>query len=263
MNIFIVSLKNNNPRRAKIKQVLEANDVPFEFFDAIDGRLGLPVQYENKIDRKKTKKRLYREMNDGEYACALSFAQLFEKIVREHISDTIILEDDAILTPDFFKLIKNKALEKSDIDMAFLFHYKCYVKKKQYFLNDIDIPYQKIAFMPVGATGFYINLSVAKALNNATKIVSHTADFPLALEISHKVVAFSKRIVQHPNTPCTQIKNRRYNKVFRKLSRRVLVLLGLQYFYNKQYYGNFVSFVKRTYLRRLGFYDNISYSIGD
>ena len=247
MRIFIISLKGSS-RRLKITTDLEAEHLPFEFFDAVDARTGVPPKYESRINRKAAARSFARPLSKEEFGVALSHALLYEKIVRENISDAIILEDDAILTADFFKLVKSSALEKSNIDMAFLYHYYCFARKKKYTLKDFI--YRKPLFMPFGAVGYYINDAVACTLKKHTQIIRWTADFPVALHCYHKVVAFQPRLVKHP-APLqkqTTIKTRpKINKV--NFRYRLEMLLGIGYFHSKHYYGSWWQFLQKVYGR--------------
>ena len=252
MRIFIVYLKGS-PRRLKIAADLEAVGLPFEFFDAVDARKGVPAQYKNRINRTRAKIRLLRKMTDVEFGCALSHALLYEKIVRENISDAIILEDDAILTADFVKIVKNNALEKSDIDMAFLYHNECCVRKKQYFLK--GIPYQKPVFMPCGTVGYYINLPVAKALHRATKTISYVADYPVSICKKFNTVSFYPLLIAHPHLEEKQslIMNTEPADFYayrNTLWYKLLIGSGLFYFCNRSYYGSFWRYLQQHHLRK-------------
>ena len=48
MKIFVISLIGSVERRERVKQ--ELNGVSFQFFDAINGREGLPESLEQRID---------------------------------------------------------------------------------------------------------------------------------------------------------------------------------------------------------------------
>jgi len=65
MKIFVISLKDLQYSRKKIESQMKKLGLNFEFFDAIDGRKGLPKKYEKYINRKNS-------LSDAEYGCALS-----------------------------------------------------------------------------------------------------------------------------------------------------------------------------------------------
>lgn len=75
----------------------------FEFVDAVDGRHGLDLQYEDQIDRVGTQRRIGYALTDAEFACALSHLNVYRRIVSENVAYALILEDDAI---PFFNLVQ-------------------------------------------------------------------------------------------------------------------------------------------------------------
>ena len=83
---------------------MKSLDLTFEFFDAIDGRQGLPNKYEKYVNRKNS-------LSDVEYGCALSHALLYKEIVDKKIPHSIILEEDCIIDNDFAKLVKGNYLQ--------------------------------------------------------------------------------------------------------------------------------------------------------
>ena len=51
MKIFVISLKDSKDRRKEMESQMKSLGLAFEFFDAIDGRQGLPNKYESMVDR--------------------------------------------------------------------------------------------------------------------------------------------------------------------------------------------------------------------
>lgn len=103
VKIYVVSLVNSD-RRHDFTSTLKKSDIPFEFFDAIDG-----ANSEHSVLRHyNEKKRLLRKnypLLSGEIGCFASHYLLWEKclITNEPI---IILEDDAYPTKDFLLVLK-------------------------------------------------------------------------------------------------------------------------------------------------------------
>lgn len=108
--IFIISLKNS-PRRDVIKQRMDGLNLAFKFFDATYGK-DLTEAELKEIDREFSQKRFStrKPMTLGEIGCAISHIRLYEYIVSQNIPTAIILEDDAIVSHDFEKIVL-KALE--------------------------------------------------------------------------------------------------------------------------------------------------------
>ncbi|OOY02725.1 glycosyltransferase family 25 protein [Thioclava sp. F28-4] len=106
--ILVISLQDAAKRRAMVSKQLEALGLSFKFFDAIDGRSGLPAAYESQVDRAGTEAYFGRPMSDGQYACALSHLAVYRQIVEEKLPGAIILKDDAILGDAFALFLREK-----------------------------------------------------------------------------------------------------------------------------------------------------------
>jgi glycosyl transferase family 25 len=113
--VFVISLTDAGERRARISEQLSALSIPFEFVDAIDGRSGLPAQYERMIDRAGTLVQERRGMSDAEYACALSHMSVYKRILDQNLPGAIVLEDDAILGAGFAAYRGARAYEHGDL----------------------------------------------------------------------------------------------------------------------------------------------------
>ena len=215
MKIFVVSLKSATDRRKQITDTMKKLGLEFEFFDAVDGRKGLPKKYEAMIDRELTKKR-FGEMSDGEYACALSHGLLYKKIASEKIKNVIVLEDDAIINEDFTTMIKNKLCEKSGCDFIPLNH--THTAKLPWGEREFLGKYKmiKIARMSKSTAGYYINLNAVKYMAQNTFPISYTADWGVNL-MHLNVRAIYPRIVKHPKIEYSSLEqNRKKPKVYYK-----------------------------------------------
>ena len=177
------------------------------------------------------------------------------ELLKKRIPHSIILEDDAILTNHFIPLNEVKILENESIDMGFLYHNQCRVTKKKHYLGSLN--YYKVAFMPFSTTAYYINLEVAKTLHRATRKISYTADFPIAINRLHHVVAFCPRVVRHPTVTKSQTYMNKESIPNKKNALMLYFCLG--YWCNKAYYGSFGAYLKRWYFHQ--FYQNASPNI--
>lgn len=113
--IFVVSLPDAYARKKVIVRQLQNLLLSYEFVRAIDGRTGLPRQYESMIDRLGTFTRLGRSMTDAEYACALSHMSIYKRVVDDNLPGAIVLEDDAILSPLFKEFIDVRGYEAGEL----------------------------------------------------------------------------------------------------------------------------------------------------
>lgn len=125
--VFVLSLPDCYERRSRISKSLYRLGLSFEFVDAIDGRNGLPKEYENQIDRLKTIK-AGRIMCDAEFACSLSHISIYRRIVEEKIEYALILEDDVKPLPSLIKYLSGRYFE--DAELTQLYYDKAYVRRK-------------------------------------------------------------------------------------------------------------------------------------
>ncbi|TDQ58070.1 glycosyl transferase family 25 [Mesocricetibacter intestinalis] len=109
--IFIISLKDS-PRRETIALRMQGLNIPFQFFDAVNGG-ELSEEQLNNVDYHFYPQRYAARhpLRRGEIGCALSHIGVYEHIVQNKINEAIILEDDAIVS-HYFERIVTDALRK-------------------------------------------------------------------------------------------------------------------------------------------------------
>lgn len=92
MKIFIVNLEGSVERRQSISLQCEKLGLPFEIFNAVDGR-----KFSQEELAAVTQKDCYA-VKPGEVGCALSHIYIYRKMIDEGIKTALILEDDALLS---------------------------------------------------------------------------------------------------------------------------------------------------------------------
>ncbi len=114
MKIFVISLKRSPERRAEIKRQLDALNVEFEFFDAIDGRAEPPHSlFKNYSYFKRLWFTSGRMPSKGELGVYASHYLLWEKCLKLN-EPIMVLEDDAVIQnifPSFISHIFDKVKE--------------------------------------------------------------------------------------------------------------------------------------------------------
>lgn len=103
--ILILTLDGDEARRQPLLDRLDAAGLAWQLFMGVDGRRGLPHEYLPLIDREAAQQRLHRPMTDGEFACALSHRTIYQTILDQGWAGAVVLEDDAILQPDFAEFL--------------------------------------------------------------------------------------------------------------------------------------------------------------
>ena len=125
--VIILSLEDAVERRAPLITGLETHDIPYEIWRAIDGRNGLPPEYETMIDRDAAREYLKRDMGNAEFACALSHHFIYLAVLERDLDMAVILEDDAIVDERFFRFLKT--VQTPDCDLLLLDHMRALVRR--------------------------------------------------------------------------------------------------------------------------------------
>jgi glycosyl transferase family 25 len=102
--ILVINLARAEIRRAKIRERLEAQGLAFEFVEAVDGRHIDPAAHPL-YDAERRRRVFGRDLTGGEIGCFLSHRSILERMVAERIEEVLVLEDDAILGPDFLAVL--------------------------------------------------------------------------------------------------------------------------------------------------------------
>jgi glycosyl transferase family 25 len=122
MNIYTISMKSSVARKTFHDQQARKYEVNIHYFDAVDGA-SLPDEKFNAL-----RYTYLRPLSKGEVGCFLSHKALWEKCVELN-EPIIILEDDAILSPNFMSAA-SQVLSQKNIDRVNLEGY--YPQKKTF-----------------------------------------------------------------------------------------------------------------------------------
>lgn len=98
--IFVISLKNASSRRKTIEKQLSELGIPFEWFDAVEGRLLTEQEIQNSCDVNAIRAAPHW-LTRGALGCALSHYSVYKQILERSIPYAIILEDDVFVQKEF------------------------------------------------------------------------------------------------------------------------------------------------------------------
>lgn len=193
--IFVVSLTDAHDRRESITRQFERHGLGFEFIDAVDGRNGLPTEYESRIDRVGARAKYKRDLSDAEFACALSHQSIYERIVREGLPGAVVLEDDVILTDAFIGFIRESAF----IDHNFIQMFYSGARRK---ILRKSIRSRQATLAPLSGNadstaGYALSASAAQYILSNSRPLAGTADWPCDLE-PIRPMATIPRLLVHP-----------------------------------------------------------------
>lgn len=239
--VIILSLEDATERRAPLIKAFQAHGVPYEIWHAIDGREGLPPEYESLIDRPAARRNLGRDMGNAEFACALSHHFIYRDILKRDLELAVILEDDAIVDDRFFRFLPT--IQVPACDLLLLDHMRALVRRTDRLkFADGGMGYRCMS-SPWLTTGYVITRDGAQKLVDQILPISEPADWPTDI-IAMRTYALAPRLVDHPDIkssvsdirperpPVESLASRRK----RRTSRRFLRL----------------SYWRKTYHKRLG-----------
>ena len=195
--IFVISLSDAADRRANITRQLNDFGMPFTIVDAVDGRNGLPSQFEPMVDRDPSRSLVNRMLTDAEFACALSHLTIYRHIVDNALPGAIVLEDDAILTPLFREFIDARGHRAADLiqldhaeGIRSLRHRAIHV--------DHNIRLVRAASNATLTTGYSVSLRGAEFILANALPLRAPADWPCDVSTLLTLLAVP-RVVDHPD----------------------------------------------------------------
>lgn len=156
MSIFVISLENAKSRQDHIKQEFSKEKIPFSFFKAVtpkdinnvSERLGIDVSN--------------ADLTDGEKACFLSQASLWQKVIDENLDYICIFEDDIYLGKNINQFLLDISCYPKDFDIIKLESFDNPILvdstfKKQILSRNI----YKLASGNLGAAGYILSRNCA------------------------------------------------------------------------------------------------------
>lgn len=157
MKIFVISLKSSSERRALITKNLNELGLEFEILDAIDGR----SLTESEIVL--STRALNYAVERGEIGCSLSHLSVYARMIAMDISDALVLEDDAIPSPELPEILRALEAKHSDKPLVtVLTKIDQYIAAPEQQLSDNHCIHRFIE--GTGAYGYIINKTAARKL---------------------------------------------------------------------------------------------------
>ena len=193
--IFVVTLPGDDARRAPLLAQLDQMGLDCELLFGVDGRAGLPPEYEDMVDRERARRKYRRDLSDGELACALSHLNVYREIVRRDLQAAIVLEDDAILTRSFAELMTTNPVGPGDLVLFYHSHARVARLGALELLSGIWA--RRLLLPACGATAYLIARNAAETLQGGEEPVSDVADWPQCAD-GLEAWVLEPQIVEHP-----------------------------------------------------------------
>jgi glycosyl transferase family 25 len=193
--VFVISLRDAVERRLTLQAQCVKLGIDPVIIDAVDGRGGLPFEWEPFVNRAAVQDVIGRRASDGELACALSHQLIYRRITDEGLPGAVILEDDAILTPMFGDFILHRGYLKADLVQLDHLGARVFYQRRYQFSEQIMlIP---LAINTSLTTGYSISLKGSRYILDHSTPLGGLADWPCDI-LPLAPLAASPRIVDHP-----------------------------------------------------------------
>ncbi len=184
---YVVNLRRSRERRLDMKTKLESENVNFEFFEAVDGKLESHELFE-RYDKRRSLRNHGFELSSGELGCYASHFLLWEKSIQENIN-ILILEDDINLSQNFTAAMK---FAEQEIERFGLIRFSAHKHRKIAICKKSETGMRIVRFKrgPHGTSAYMISPVAAKKLVNAAKVWFEPVDVHLDRFWKHGVGSF-------------------------------------------------------------------------
>jgi glycosyl transferase, family 25 len=197
--VFVISLKESDQRRKRTEKHLKEIGLPFEWFDAVNGKDLSQEEINNLCDTEAIKEHPVW-LSRGAIGCALSHYYLYHEIIKRNLPFALILEDDIIMEKDFldcFDPLTNSLKEREIV--ALFYQSKSILKLIASSKISLGKKYstylpEKIS-QPISTGAYIITLSACKSLIEVILPVRCSAD---TWSLYHSLGAFDRLRCLYP-----------------------------------------------------------------
>lgn len=119
--IFVISLKAAESRRAAITRRMGDLGLEFSFIEAVRGT-DIPMDQKEALVSHQRRRHLGAPFSDGALGCLVSHRRAWERLRDGNIAAALILEDDAVLTPEALDVLPRIAALEGRFDLVNLHH---------------------------------------------------------------------------------------------------------------------------------------------
>ncbi len=128
--IFVISLRDS-ARRGRIAENLDSLGLDFEFFDAVDGRRGMPALQDNeRMLPFEGDYLMRRPLEPTELSCYLSHLRLMRHCLALGLDRALVLEDDVRCGPDVPALLAELSALAQSVELVRLRQFRTGVGSK-------------------------------------------------------------------------------------------------------------------------------------
>ena len=173
--VYVINLERNEPRRTFILEHLRSHGIVPTIYPAVDGRrldlvtVGRDGTYSEALAVEK----FSRPLSPAEIGCAMSHLGVYREIVASGAEMAVVLEDDAMLAPDFAAGLDALLGElPPDWDLVQLV-YSC---REYEPVSPRAVRFTMQRSMPVAAAGYLLRASGARKILDQAYPIHYPAD---------------------------------------------------------------------------------------
>jgi glycosyl transferase family 25 len=122
--VFVISLADNRDRRDHMSHLLNAHNIPFEFFNAFDGRGKTAASISSLYSEEHAVKSLGYKMIGSQVATVISHLSVYKHIVNQGYPYALIMEDDIRFVMPIEPILASINLLPVNWDIASLCYYR-------------------------------------------------------------------------------------------------------------------------------------------
>lgn len=155
--VFLINLDRSQDRLAAFDAQARGIGLGYERFAAVNGRSGLPEPLRDEFARSD-------RLSNGEVGCYASHLSIARAVVQRDCSAAVVLEDDAVLVPDFLTCAL-QAIQSSPGGWDII-HFSTDYKRPAYRIASLDCGRQLVRHsrLPANTAAYAISRSGARKL---------------------------------------------------------------------------------------------------
>ena len=180
MKTFIINLERSKVRRENVTREVEAQGIDYELISAVDGS-ALSDQQLSDVPMTEEVRANPNYYTKSVIGAALSHIRVYQKIVDEKVGLALVMEDDAVLTGNFARVLDD-VQSKIAVNEIIVFHYMSF---RPLILSTVEAQsvgngfglYYPVDFSSVNSgAGYVITQAAAQSLLSVVSPIQAEAD---------------------------------------------------------------------------------------
>ena len=176
MKIYVISLQEAGEKRADLAEALSAQSLSFQVIDAVDARQWQSEALAKHISSFGVACNMTHTPKPGAIGCHLSHLKAYQKLIDSDAPAAIILEDDAIITPELRQHMPCLQQASAIFDIIFLCDRRPNRPAPVIGTSERGLQFCFKKYSNIGTTGYVITRQAASYM------LAHHTPFRLAID---------------------------------------------------------------------------------